>query len=111
MDDTCPANEPQEKDRARLIAAGTVVGMKKNKTWSIIADLTGVALTIVMIVGGWYVGIIGVLVLWTIVHSVVGRSESSGIIGVEQQSKARGKRPRTGNGGVAFRTFWGTGPH
>lgn len=81
--------------------------MKKNKTWRRVTDIVGVALTIIMAFAGWYVGIIGVLVLWAIVRSVSGSSNGGGIIGVEQQSQARGKRPRTGNGGVGFQTFYG----
>lgn len=79
--------------------------MKKNKTWARITDIVGVALTVIMAFAGWYVGIIGVLIVWAIARSVFGRTDSGGLIGVEQQSQARGKRPRRGNGGAGYQTF------
>ena len=52
-------------------------------------------------------GVVVVIALWIVARLTRHGGDSGGIPGVEQQSQARGRRPRNGNGGASFPTFHG----
>ena len=90
---------------AQRLAVWTVELMKKNKTWKTVTDIGGVVMAVGMVVAGWYAGVLGILIVWAVVRSILGRSQGGGIIGVDQQGQAHGRPKDEGKGGVGYQTF------
>jgi hypothetical protein len=76
-------------------------------TPKILAAIGAAALTIAAFTASIKLGVVVLLAVLVLARLVRGPSASGGIVGVEQQSQARGRRPRTGNGGTGVQTFRG----
>ena len=77
--------------------------MKFSKTWGVIAAAT--PLVIISFAVSVKLGVVALIAVLIVVRLVRGSSNSGGIIGVDQQSRAHGRPKDEGNGGVGRQTF------